>query len=379
MKRLRCSQCGTDFREELQRWRCDCGGALDLVFEPDIRGFNRGRDWTIWRYFDALPIESEDDVVTLGEGLTPILPVEIDSCPVLFKQEQIFPTASYKDRGAAVLVSRMKELGVTECVEDSSGNAGAAIAAYCARSGIDCRIYVPEYASGGKLAQISSSGAEIIKIPGSRQDVARAASEGARTRYYASHCWNPYFLHGTKTFAFELWEQLDRRVPDALVLPVGHGTLLLGAELGFRELRRSGLVSRLPRLVAVQAANCAPLCTDDPAYAPQPTLAEGIAIAAPARGRQIREAVRTSGGRFIAVEESEIIEALRMMGRRGFILEPTAAAAVAGVMRYLREAPADELVVSAFTGHGLKTMAKIRDLHRQEPAGNLRSRIRRRT
>ena len=321
----------------------------------------RSRAPSLWRYREALPIDDDASIISFQEGFTPLLHVRFGSRSVRIKQDQLLPTGSYKDRGAAVLVSKTKELGIREVVEDSSGNAGSSIAAYCAAAGIRCHIFVPEATSPAKTRQIEAYGARLHKIPGNREDCARAAKIAAESMYYASHVWNPFFLHGTKTFAYEICEQMGWRVPDTVILPVGNGTLLLGAWIGFRNLRKAGITSSLPRLIAVQAQNCAPLARafhaksgDIACIETTKTIAEGIAIARPARGAQILEAVRDSHGDFITVDEHEIVQAHQEMAHRGFFIEPTAAACIAGVKKYLPLSPPDEDIVSVFTGHGLK-------------------------
>lgn len=353
------------------RWRCDCGSILDILFEPAF-DLDRiaARKPTMWRYREALPIRDETNVVSLDEGFTPLIKVEIGGRPVWVKQDQLFSTGSYKDRGAAVLISKAVELGIGRVVEDSSGNAGCAIAAYCARAGIACTIYVPQDTALAKVAQIQWYGADLRRVPGTRQDTADAVLQAAGHTYYASHSWNPFFFQGTKTFAFEVCEQLGWRAPDVVVLPAGNGTLLLGAYLGFAELQDAGIVRRMPRLIAVQAANCAPLYHAWRQELPgkvESTVAEGIAIAHPIRGAQIVEAVRASGGMFLAVSEDEIARALREMAARGFYIEPTSAATIAGVKQVVQAQVSgpDEVIVSVFTGHGLKATDKmLKMIHR---------------
>lgn len=298
--------------------------------------------------------------------MTPLEEMDLDSQRVWIKADYLFPTGSYKDRGATVLISKAKELGVKEAVEDSSGNAGAAIAGYCAKAGIRCDIYVPQSTSSGKLVQIQTYGATLKKIEGSREKTARVTMEAAQKIYYASHCWNPYFLHGTKTFAFEIWEQMGWKLPHTLVLPVGHGTLLLGAYIGFRELREAGRVRKIPRLVGVQSGACAPLyegfvkdLKEVPLIAKRDTFAEGIAIAEPVRGKQILRAIRETGGEIVVVAEDEIGSALTEMGRRGHFIEPTSAATFAGLKKYLKKKGKREIIVSSLTGTGLKAVEKI--------------------
>jgi threonine synthase len=340
---------------------------LDLAFESvfPIEKIKKRRP-TLWRYREAIPILKDDSILTFDEGFTPLLPLVLNGKEVWMKQDHLFPTGSYKDRGASVLMSKVKELGISRVVEDSSGNAGCAIAAYSARGRIRSEIYVPENTSPGKLAQIESYGAVLKKIPGSREDTARAVWEAAQKDYYASHSWNVYFFHGTKTFAFEVWEQLEWKAPDTLILPAGNGTLLLGAFIGFNELMEAGMIREIPKIVGVQSSHCAPLAKafreglkDIPKIQAQDTLAEGIAIAEPVRGKQVLEAVKKSGGAFLSVNDEEVKRSLRFASGKGFYLEPTAAATLAGVSQYLRNSDPEEIIVSVFTGHGLKATEKI--------------------
>jgi threonine synthase len=366
MERFFCPDCHRFYPLSATRWRCDCGSFLDLEFKPafPIEKILK-RPPTLWRYREAIPVLQDGAVVSMGEGFTPLEEMDFEGRRVFLKIDYLFPTGSYKDRGAAVLISKAKELGIKKGVEDSSGNAGSAIAAYCAKAGIECEIYVPEATSPEKLVQIETYGARLRKVAGSRERTAEVTMEAVLKTYYASHCWNPFFLHGTKTFAFEIYEQMDWKAPDTVVLPVGHGTLLLGTYIGFKELKQAGLVKRIPKLVGIQSAFCAPLYQAFKKGAEKAltikkkeTLAEGIAIAKPIRGRQILEAIRETNGEILSVTEREIVVALREMGRRGHYIEPTAAATVAGLQKYLKHIR-KEVVVSTLTGVGLKATQKI--------------------
>jgi len=320
----------------------------------------------LWRYREAIPIHNDASILSMNEGFTPLEEIEFNGGGVLIKIDYLFPTGSYKDRGATVLISKMKEWGVQKVVEDSSGNAGSAIAAYCAKAGIGCDIYVPQYTSPEKLIQIQAYGATLKRVEGSREKTAEKAMEAASKIPYASHCWNPFFLHGTKTFAFEVWEQMDWRAPDTLVLPIGHGTLFLGAYIGFKELKTAGMIKRIPKMVGIQSASCAPLYQafkkgwrETRPIEKVETIAEGIAIADPVRGRQILEAIRETGGEVLAVTEKEIKVALKEMGRKGHFIEPTSSATIAGLKKYLRKKRQNETVVSTLTGMGLKSAGKM--------------------
>jgi threonine synthase len=313
-----------------------------------------------------MPIRHDASILSMGEGFTPLEGIEFNGNRILLKVDYLFPTGSYKDRGATVLISKMKEWGVQKVVEDSSGNAGSAIAAYGAKAGIRCDIYVPQDTSPGKLVQIQAYGATLKRVEGSRERTAEKAVEAASKFPYASHCWNPFFIHGTKTFAFEVWEQMDWKAPDTLVLPIGHGTLFLGAYMGFKELKKAGMIKRIPKLVGVQSLSCAPLYqalkrgwTEPRPIKKKETMAEGIAIAEPVRGRQILEAIGETGGEILAVTEKEISGALREMGRKGHFIEPTSAATIAGLKKYLIKQRRKETVVSTLTGTGLKSVGKM--------------------
>src|SRR5437660_12827949 len=216
-----------------------------------------------------------------------------------YELESQMSTGSFKDRGTAVMINHLLEVGVGPIHEDSSGNAGASIATYAAGAGIPCRIYVPATAPRGKLVQIAATGAEVRAIPGSRQAVTDAALAAVGGSFYASHNWQPFFIEGTKTLAYELWEQLGFRVPDNILVPTGYGSNILGLDRGFDELERRGEIDRRPHLFAVQAADCAAFAAAWAAgadgyvpFAPSATVADGIATVKPVRAAEALTALR---------------------------------------------------------------------------------------
>jgi len=363
-----CTTCGKIYPLDTRDWRCGCGGLYDLQAWPAFEAARiDAAQPGLWRYRALLPLDPNWEPVTLGEGHTPLLAAEWHGQAIRFKLESLCPTGSFKDRGAAVLTTALRGLSIELVVEDSSGNAGASLAAYTARAGIACEICVPSTAAGPKLAQMSAYGAEVIEIKGRREYAALAAwAAAAHGAYYASHLYNPWFLAGVETLAYELWEQLGHAAPGALVLPVGNGTLLLGVHHGFRRLWQAGLIPRLPRLFTVQAAACAPIHQAfvrgqeivEPVVATQ-TAASGITISQPARGAQILAAVRESGGAVLAVAEDEIALAHGQLAQRGFYVEETSAVAVAALAGLRDALPASEPVVVLLTGHGLKTCASL--------------------
>jgi threonine synthase len=368
-----CPACGHTVPADRPRWRCDCGGPLELT--PG-RGLARDEiapaEASLWRYAKSLAL-AHPPRVSFGEGWTPLVRRDWQGVPVRFKLESQMPTGSFKDRGTAVMINHLLEVGVGPIHEDSSGNAGASIATYAAAAGIPCRIYVPASAPRGKLVQIAAAGAGIRAIPGTRQAVTEAALAAIGGSFYASHNWHPYFIEGTKTLAFELWEQLGFRVPDNVLVPTGYGSNILGLERGFDELEKAGEIGagERPRLFAVQAANCAAFAAAWAAdadgfvpFAAGPTIADGIATMHPVRTAQVLRALRRSQGGVVAVAEDEIAPALTALGRLGLFVEPTAATAGAALTRLLRDGtvkPA-EATVAVLTGSGLKAAERIGEL-----------------
>jgi threonine synthase len=366
MRALVCREDGRHLPADGGAWRCPCGGLLDLAPGPALDPAEAAREGpSLWRWRHTFGW-ADDAVwrrVTLGEGGTPLVALAAEQPRVLAKLDFLMPTLSFKDRGAAVLVTLAAMVGARRLIADSSGNAGTAIAAYASRAGLPCQVYVPAATSPAKLAALRAHGATVVSVPGTREETAAAAQEAvAQTgAFYASHVFQPVFFEGTKTFAFEVWEQLGRRPPDQVVVPVGNGTLLLGVHAGFGELQRAGLISAAPRLIGVQAAACNPLerAWRAGAAVAEPadnlgTAAEGIAIAAPVRSGQILEAVRATGGRFVAVTEEAIGVARQELGHQGLYVEPTAAAAYAGLKTHLEAEPADGVTVWPVCGAGLK-------------------------
>lgn len=338
-----------------------CGGLLGLadvpVFDParvDARAPG------VWRYRHAFPLLTDVEPVSLGEGGTPLLAVTFQQRTVFFKHEGQNPTGSFKDRGMAVLFAALRHAGVGAALEDSSGNAGAAFAGYAARAGIAARVFVPASTSGPKRRQIEAYGAELIAVEGSRAQVAEAARAAAEAGgVYGSHVFNPLGLAGNATCAFEICEQLGR-APEAVLLPVGHGTLLLGLHRGFQALRAAGLIERLPKLIGVQALPCAPLWAVHTSgreglgwVTEGQTVAEGIRVLNPVRGDAVLAAVRESGGAILAVDEEAILPGRNALARLGFYVEPTCGVVWAALPDVLAKISGDVVVI--LTGTGLKS------------------------
>jgi threonine synthase len=306
--------------------------------------------------------------VTMGEGQTPV--VRLDAAgrrlglrSLRTKLEYRNPTGSFKDRGAAMLVSMLKEHGVTRVAEDSSGNAGAAMAAYSARAGIRATIFVPASAPAMKLSQIAFYGAEIVKVDGGRQAVTDACQKYCNEQgvVHASHNLSPYFIEGTKSFAREAAAQMDPP-PRHVLFPVGNGSLLIGAWKGWADMMKSGNAKSMPRLHAVQTEACPPLASAYRGGAWQPTggvttVAGGIAVERPPRLQQCLQVINDSGGQAVSVSEESILRWQSLLAREeGLLAEPTSAAALSGLEALVRSGVIgrDEAVLIPLTGFGFK-------------------------
>ena len=361
---FRCTDCGQPYPKKGFPYCCEkCGGLFDyqaqVSFDP-VQPPRPGRR-SIERYRRSFPLPADVDFVSLGEGDTPLLSHRISSREIFFKCENLNPTGSFKDRGSAVLVSALIAAGIEEAVEDSSGNAGASLAAYAARAGVKVRIYVPESASGPKSSQISAYGAQVVRIPGPRSASAEAVQREAEGGVvYASHAYLPHGIAGQATIAFEIAEQL-KGSPGTVIAPVGHGTLLLGLHRGFQALLSAGAINRIPVLIGVQASECAPLwaafsdgVSGLDTISEGVTVAEGVRIIQPLRGDAVLQAIAESRGKMIAVDEESILKGRDALARIGLYVEPTSALVICALEEVL-ETCSDPIVL-ILTGSGFKTL-----------------------
>ncbi|WP_228974590.1 pyridoxal-phosphate dependent enzyme [Streptomyces sp. DH12] len=361
--RLVDARSGRTYEPDPLRWRGDDGAPLTVSPLPGLAPSDVDTGTrSLWRYRAALPAVCAERPVSLGEGLTPLVERVWDGERVLFKLEWFSPTGSFKDRGSSVMVSALAASGVRRVVEDSSGNGGSSVAAYGAAAGIRVTILVPEGTSPAKVLQTRAYDAAVETVPGGRDETAAEALRRSAGTCYAGHNWHPFFLQGTKTLAYELWEDLGFRAPDAVVTVAGAGSIVLGCDLGFSELLAAGRIPRLPRLLVAQPAACAPLHAAFqglPAPAFGPTIAEGTSIREPVRKSEVLDAIHRSGGDTVAVSEEAIMAAARRLAASGLYAEPTSATAAAAVSLFrARGAIRDgETTVVVLTGSGLKAPA----------------------
>jgi threonine synthase len=362
---------GQTFPLDQPRW---CGPDRAPLLLTPLPGLTRVQIDTgarsLWRYRAALPFQP-DEPITMGEGCTPLVHRSLHGAPVLLKCEWFMPTGSFKDRGASVMLSLLRAQGVREVLEDSSGNGGAAVSAYAAAGGMQATIMAPASTSPAKTVQMRAHGAGVELIPGTRQDTADAAVRRSATVFYASHNWHPFFLHGTKTLAYELWEDLGFRVPDNVITPCGAGSNVLGCGIGFSELLRAGEIEAMPRIFAAQPANCGPIAAafiaggDVPvATEIRPTIAEGTAIAQPIRLAEVLGTLRATRGGAVMLSEEEIGTATLDLARIGIYVEPTSAQAAAALRKLLAAGTItpEQTTVLVLTGSGLKATPRIAEL-----------------
>jgi threonine synthase len=374
-REFRCSACGSVYPPDELVWRCTCGGHLDVEQGEGLsrEDIDLGEP-SLWRYRAAFESSDVRPAIYFGEGLTPLAPASWDGLDVSFKLDYLLPSGSFKDRGTAVMMNRLRELGVRSVIEDSSGNGGASIAAYAAAGGIQCDVYVPGHTSQGKVVQTRTYGSRVVKVEGTREETATAAQDAAAAsgKFYASHNWHPLFVEGVKTVAYEIWEQLGYRAPDNVIAPAGFGSNVLGLYRGFSELLARGQVDRIPRIFAAQAANCPGIYapwTGGGFVEPLPTVAEGIATARPVRLEEILRALKESQGQAVALTEEAITAAVRDLGQDlGLYVEPTAAVSAAALRQLAHdgEISRGDVTVALLTGNGLKATDGIARLNLDE-------------
>jgi threonine synthase len=368
---LECSRCAETFDAAQRNGVCpSC--KTPLLARYDLAALQRSgspgdfaaREPSLWRYHELLPASSQDAVISLGEGMTPLLPLpalgeSLGLERLLVKDEGSLPTGSFKARGATAGVTRAKELGVTALAMPTNGNAGAAWSVYSARAGLQACVVMPEDAPAITRRECSAAGAQLYLVDGLISDAGRLVADlvGRTGWFEASTLKEPYRLEGKKTMGLEIAEQLGWRVPDVIVYPTGGGVGLIGIYKGLRELQELGWIGeKMPRLVAVQATGCAPIveafdrhAASSEAWQNTSTVAFGINVPKALGDFLILDALYQTDGCAVAVEDQAILSELRTMAQlEGLIPCPEGAATVAAA-RTLRESgwidPAEEVVL----------------------------------
>jgi threonine synthase len=379
-----CLRCESRFPAGSRDWTCSrCGANLELRYDYARLGkvctresLANERERSMWRYRALLPIDDESFIPPLAVGATPLYPVpQLGSqwgLPKLYlKDDSRNPTGSLKDRASAVAVARARAegRGILACA--STGNAASSLAGLCASSGLRSVIFVPEATSSAKLAQILAYGAHLVRVEGTYDEAFDLAAEASRrfSWYSRNTGTNPYLTEGKKTAAFEIAEGLRWRAPDWLFVPVGDGCIIGSVGKGFEELKTLGWIDSLPRLVGVQSEGAGAIADavvggGEVRASSGRTRAEGIAVSLPRDADRALRAIRRSGGTAIKVPDEEILDAETELARAtGVFVEPAAAAAFAGFLRFSRERrlAVDDAVVLLLTGSGLKAPDAVLD------------------
>lgn len=384
IKSLCCPKCGeaAPSKATFRCARCDSINEVNVelghLTRSDFFDLRKSNDTTIWRWFDFFPVERRSSIVSLGEGYTPLvtsrrLAERLDIPRLYLKNDTVLPTGSLKDRSNSVGISRAKELGFETATVISTGNAAASVAAYAAAAGLNSVVIVPVGTAPSKIVQAKAYGAAVVVVEGSfDHDVAKLYKDALREfGWYDCLSSNPYRDEGKKSYAYEMFDQLEEHVPNWIIHPTAGGTGLYAMWKGFREFSTLGWAHRMPKLVAAQSAAAAPIVAAfekgldevEPVEA-RPTVAESIQVGNPVSlGWRALEALRESKGTAVALTDEEILEAQFLVGTlAGIFAEPAGAISVAAA-RKLKEAGMfgrDDLVVCNITGHGLKQPDALR-------------------
>jgi threonine synthase len=378
IKYLKCVNCGREYNQEEVMYTCPkCGikGILDIVYDYEAlsskinRGYFNNREYSLWRYFDLLPIENRKNVPALPVGWTPMFKTErlekqLGLKNLYLKDDGRNPTGSFKDRASAIAVAKALDFGQESITCSSTGNAASSLAGFAAYTGLTSYIFIPAGAPKAKIIQPLVYGANVILVEGTYDEAYHLCNEAAKKwSWYNRNCAiNPYLIEGKKTAGFELIEQMNWEIPDWVVISVGDGCSIAGVYKGFFEFKKLNLINKLPKMLGVQAEGCKPLYdaykTDSQIKPVVPkTLADSIAVGEPRNWKKALNAVKDSKGTMVYVNDDEILAAMKLMARiTGVFSEPAGAAPLAGLIKAKNESIIEEenTVVIICTGNGLK-------------------------
>lgn len=379
MDYLKCARCSARHDADQIHNLCECGGPLLVHYNLDeARGrldphiLRQRDDTSLWRYRELLPVREEANIISLGEGMTPLLPfkrlaAEYGVREILTKDEGLNPTGTFKARGAATGVSRARELGIKVLAMPTNGNAGGAWASYGARAGIGVVLCMPVDAPPLAVVEAEAAGARIFMVRGQISDAGAMISRAAASAgwYEAATLKEPYRIEGKKTMGYEIAEQLGWRLPDVIIYPTGGGVGLIGLYKAFQEMRALGWIDgEFPRLIAVQAAGCAPIVrafdnglSESEPWADPTTIAQGIRVPKALGDFLVLDAVRQTGGTCLAIDDEQTLRAVHSVASlEGAFVCPEGAAAYAAIPQLLKDGRigSEESVVVLNTGTGLK-------------------------
>ena len=376
---LECSKCGKTFDPDKVQTVCDrCGKPLLARYDLDAvgkiidRGSFKGRESSMWRYRELLPVRDEQNIISLGEGYTPLIRAaklddRIGVKSLWIKDEAQIPTGTFKARGLSAAVSKAKELGVKCMAIPSAGNAGGALAAYGARAGMEVYVFMPEDAPPVNKVECWVTGAKVYLVKGLISDAGRIVSAGAKERgwFDVSTLREPYRLEGKKTMGFEVAEQFNWALPDIIIYPTGGGTGIIGMWKAFSELQELGWIGeRRPRMISVQSTGCAPIvkafkegAEESEMWEGASTIASGLRVPKALGDFLILRAIRESRGEAVAVDDEEMLEDTKLMAKEeGIFPCPEGAATLSALKHLVEESSVDknDRVVLFNTGSGLK-------------------------
>jgi len=347
---LQCAACNRIYSTEQIQTIASCSQckASPLLAQYEfVPGLKRSdidlEERSMWRYFEMLPILDKKNVVSLGEGWTPLLKLhrlaaKLNMSNLFIKDEGQNPTGSFKARGISMAVSKAKELGICDCIIPTAGNAGGALAAYCARAGMKATVVMPTHTPQAFKMECEYMGATLILVDGLIDDCAKKVAELKRKGNYfdVSTMKEPYRIEGKKTMGYELAEQFNWQLPDVILYPTGGGTGLIGIWKAFHEMIELGWISsELPRMIAVQSENCQPVVNTffrQPIMAAKASLANGLAVPAPFAHKQIQQVLYDSGGTAVAIADRDMVECIKeLASTEGMFVAPEGAALVAAL------------------------------------------------
>ena len=378
---LKCFNCHKEYAlSSINTYASCCNQPLIVDYDlsqelPKKR--NQLRQNTMWRYSEMLPVVKERNIVTLGEGMTPLFALQklgdrFGFTDLLLKDESSNPTGSFKARGISVAVSKAKEFGIKQCIIPTAGNAGGALAAYCAKANIRCTVVMPRHTPKIFKQECELYGAELLLVDGLINDCAKKVMEINKDRQYfdMSTLKEPYRLEGKKTMGYEIAEQLNWQLPDVIIYPAGGGTGLIGIWKAFKEMMALGWINGpLPRMIAVQSKECAPLlyALKDPAswkhnFIPKATIANGLAVPYPFGMNMMLQVIKESNGTAIAVDETEIVAGVKEFANtEGLLISPEGAATWKALLQLNQNKiiTSSERVLLLNTGSGYKYLDNI--------------------
>ncbi len=381
---LECTYCGAAHSAERPQRTCpDCGKVLYPRYDLEgarkalRREVLRDRPASMWRYFEVMPVRDEANVVTLGEGFTPIFKAErlgreLGCTALYIKDESLNPTASFKARGLSAAVSKARELGIRKLTMPSAGNAAGAMAAYAAKAAMAAYVFMPRDAPAANQKEVAVTGARLTLVDGLISDAGRLSRQKAQELglFDVSTLQEPYRVEGKKTMGYEIAEQMGWKLPDAIIYPTGGGTGIVGMWKAFQEMEQLGWTDgKRPRMFAVQSEGCAPIVRAfrEGADFAEPwqnarTIAAGIRVPAAIGDYLILRALRESGGGALTVSDDEILGCMKTVASlEGMFICPEGAATVAALPRLLREGALspDDTILLLNTGSGLKYLEVV--------------------